>query len=290
MSSNNDSSSEDPVPDTSSPAESSPDTHLTLPPIVTRPNLSELRQHRQLGNNKAHSHVYHISPDRVAKTGPRVTPGEASALRLAHERGIPVPTVHDVYQDPETGWWVLVLSHISGDILDEEWDVLAPDEKQSIFASLKTITTTLRSTKPSRCISSVDLAGITDSLFLPRYSGPFINETEFVQALIQSLSARQEGPWMQLLEKLLLAMRDHGGEFVFTHGRLNPQNVLVKGGEVVGVLDWGEAGFYPRYWETAKAAFWQADLEFFLEALERGVLERWMWELGVMLHVRDVVF
>ena len=96
---------------------------------------------------------------------------------------------------------------------------------------------------------------------------------------------------MQLLDKMLLAMPGHGGEFVFTHGRLNPQNVLVKDGEVVGLLDWGEAGYYPRYWETVKAAFWQADLEFFLEAQERGVLEEgWEQELGVMLHVRDVVF
>lgn len=249
-----------------------------------------MKQHRKLGNNKKFSHIYHISADTVAKTGPSVTPAEASAMRLAKERGVPVPSVLDVYQDPETTWWVILMSKVDGDSLDIQWDVLTEQDKESVIQSLKPITERLRSGKTSRCIGSVDMTGITDALFLSRYSGPFVNEAEFTAGLIQSLSARQEGAWMQLLSQLLMSMPYHGDESIFTHGRLNPQNILVRDGEVVAILDWGEAGYYPRYWETVKACFWHADVEFFLGALGGGVLDAWPNELSLMLHVRDIVF
>lgn len=271
------------------PPESTSGSHDSVA-AEKRLSLSELEEHPKLGNNRAYSHIYHISPDKVAKTGPSVTPAEASAMRLAKDRGIPVPTILDIYQDPETTWWVIIMSHIPGDSLDILWDTLSEPSKTSILRSLRTVTSRLRSAKPRRYIGSVDMTGVPDTLFLPRYSGPFVNETEFTSGLAQSLLARQEGGWMRLLERMLMALPSHGEEFFFTHGRLNPQNILVRDGEVVGLLDWGEAGFYPRYWETVKACFWHADVDFFLGAVEEGVLEEWPSELSLMLHVRDVVF
>lgn len=39
---------------------------------------------------------------------------------------------------------------------------------------------------------------------------------------------------------------------VFTHGDIRPGNILVnKQSQVVGLLDWENAGFYPDYWEYA---------------------------------------
>ncbi len=43
---------------------------------------------------------------------------------------------------------------------------------------------------------------------------------------------------------------------VFTHGNLNPQNIVISTGpspRVVAVLDWSQAGWYPAYWEFCKA-------------------------------------
>lgn len=43
---------------------------------------------------------------------------------------------------------------------------------------------------------------------------------------------------------------------VFTHGDINPQNILISTGpnpQVVAVLDWSQAGWYPAYWEFCKA-------------------------------------
>lgn len=50
--------------------------------------------------------------------------------------------------------------------------------------------------------------------------------------------AKQDGPWPPP---------------VFTHGDLNPSNILVRGNRVAGIVDWEFAGWYPYYWEYTTA-------------------------------------
>ena len=62
-------------------------------------------------------------------------------------------------------------------------------------------------------------------------------------------------PWISEL----MAFHRGGGEWaepVLTHGRLAAQAVLVRGGEVVALLDWESAGWMPPYWEYTSA--WHA--------------------------------
>ncbi|KAN0119420.1 Protein kinase-like domain containing protein [Hyaloscypha variabilis] len=44
---------------------------------------------------------------------------------------------------------------------------------------------------------------------------------------------------------------------VFTHGDLSSLNVLVREDQIVGIIDWETAGWYPSYWEYTTA--WQID-------------------------------
>ncbi|CDO75916.1 hypothetical protein BN946_scf184873.g5 [Trametes cinnabarina] len=55
-----------------------------------------------------------------------------------------------------------------------------------------------------------------------------------------------------------------GHKIVFSHGDLNPRNILVnrfarpdgsRGWRVTGIVDWETAGFYPEYWDYTKAMF-----------------------------------
>lgn len=55
---------------------------------------------------------------------------------------------------------------------------------------------------------------------------------------IKDMAAKQDGPWPPP---------------VFTHGDLNPFNILVNGDRVVGILDWEFSGWYPYYWEYTSA-------------------------------------
>ncbi|RAQ69944.1 hypothetical protein COH20_008294 [Aspergillus flavus] len=66
--------------------------------------------------------------------------------------------------------------------------------------------------------------------------------------------------------------------YTFTHGDLNCQNILVKDGELVGILDWESAGHFPVWWEyvatsigfTAEDAEWKALLRVRLFGYEEG--------------------
>lgn len=49
----------------------------------------------------------------------------------------------------------------------------------------------------------------------------------------------------------MLDAHKHG--IVFTHGDLRPDNIIVKNGRVTAIIDWEMAGWYPEYWEFAKA-------------------------------------
>ncbi|TLD12542.1 uncharacterized protein PgNI_02961 [Pyricularia grisea] len=50
----------------------------------------------------------------------------------------------------------------------------------------------------------------------------------------QNMAALHAGPWPAP---------------VFTHVDFNPTEILVRGDEVVGIIDWECAGWYPVYWE-----------------------------------------
>lgn len=40
---------------------------------------------------------------------------------------------------------------------------------------------------------------------------------------------------------------------VFTHGDLSRLNILARGDDIVGIIDWETAGWYPSYWEYTTA-------------------------------------
>lgn len=41
----------------------------------------------------------------------------------------------------------------------------------------------------------------------------------------------------------------------FTHGDLNPRNILVDRGRLSGIVDWENAGWFPEYWEYTKVHY-----------------------------------
>lgn len=74
---------------------------------------------------------------------------------------------------------------------------------------------------------------------------------------LREMMSKQDGPWPPP---------------VFTHGDLNPCNIIVRDGKVVGIIDWEFAGWYPHYWEYTAAWFgniirtdWQGMIDKFLD-------------------------
>ncbi|KAH3488412.1 hypothetical protein KXW06_006040, partial [Aspergillus fumigatus] len=61
---------------------------------------------------------------------------------------------------------------------------------------------------------------------------------------------------------------------VFTHGDLSSLNILVRGDDIVGIIDWETAGWYPSYWEYTSAhqvnpqnSFWVKEIDKFLQPM-----------------------
>ncbi|KAG6094097.1 hypothetical protein E4U31_006440 [Claviceps sp. LM219 group G6] len=84
----------------------------------------------------------------------------------------------------------------------------------------------------------------------------------------------------QDLRQLFLFHQQLWGNPVFTHGdlsSLNSLNILAKGDEVVGILDWETAAWMPCYWEYTAARdanpqnlFWREEVDKFLTPIPQA--------------------
>ncbi|KAI5919660.1 hypothetical protein F4810DRAFT_714314 [Camillea tinctor] len=86
------------------------------------------------------------------------------------------------------------------------------------------------------------------------------------------------------------------GKFVLTHADLTPEHILVRYDwdedtvEIVGIVGWGQAGFYPEWYEYVKMNLWDPDSAFMEDRIPDRVLEPWLPELSAFLHAKDIVW
>jgi hypothetical protein len=105
-------------------------------------------------------------------------------------------------------------------------------------------------------IGAVNKGQVQDMYFgLDKRAGPFSSINAFndwVQLVALPripLSERPPKPYRELLPGT--------GSIYFSHGDLNRTNIIISGTpgsqRIVGMVDWGQAGWYPEYWEYCKA-------------------------------------
>lgn len=181
---------------------------------------------------------------------------------LAERTSIPVPKVYCSFLHKKRAY--IVMEKIQGEILPKVWKSLSAEQLEGIFTQLRKILQELRALEPPQGTGVESCVG--GSLYDSRISrgnprfGPFKTMQEFHFWLrrdlkpedlqdqeknqdwhdLQDMMRRQDGPWPQPC---------------FTHGDLNPFDILVRDGKVVGLIDWEFSGWYPRYWEYTSAWF-----------------------------------
>lgn len=213
---------------------------------------------------------------------------EAATMRFIRERAmIPVPTVYNAYMDGDSGKGWIVMEFIPGDNLEKVWDNYTDTEKESVISQLRGYLGKLRQTKGT-FIGSVDGAPCNDLYFdsTPDGYGPFSNEEEFNRGIVKALKEAVPHDRVDFTCDIWFEVMK-GHEVFMTHNDLDPRNILVRGSEIVALLDWELSGFYPEYWEYCKAmrrpaweSGWIRD-----RALE-SVLEPYRKELSVMWNTR----
>ncbi|KAH0443415.1 hypothetical protein CcaCcLH18_01096 [Colletotrichum camelliae] len=168
------------------------------------------------------------------------------------------------------------MARIDGNTACLRWVKRSEASKKQILDQLKDIICQLRAIPPppeGTRVCNVDGGPIWDCR-LPsnEFWGPFATAKDFYRELVQPVSLEADvGGEFADIDELLDFYRHWDDSLVFTHGDLSSLNVLVRGDDVVGVIDWETAGWLPSYWEYSSAwhanphnPFWQQEVDKFV--------------------------
>ncbi|KAJ5189667.1 Aminoglycoside phosphotransferase [Penicillium cf. griseofulvum] len=210
------------------------------------------------------------------KYGRRVHLSEASTMRfISQHTSIPVPKVLCAFT--RSGWTYIVMERIRGDIIGEGWVNRSEDSKAKLLSQLAEKIREMRELQPSEgnTVSSVD----GGSLFDCRIPGPSLRFGPFdsIQNFHRHLRMGMDFDSRVDLEiQELIKQQSKTWPLVFTHGDLSSLNILARRDDIVGIIDWETAGWYPSYWEYTSAyqvnpqnSFWVNEIDKFLQPMSK---------------------
>ena len=181
---------------------------------------------------------------------------------------------------------VVLMSYMEGDMLQEKWFSLSNDEKIQVAVEVEAAVLSWRERlKPpsdrSFAICSVDGGPCSDAYIrdlvaehkssIPdlspphaRLFGPLKDENQFWELINRFIASRRDGLNEDARKDgslecppLVLQPPARPRPTVFTHGDLRPHNILIKDGRLAAVIDFGEAGFRPDWFESHRAGcYW----------------------------------
>jgi len=259
------------------------------------PHPSKLQRHllllviRLVGHFRGRTgSVLMLSKDLCVKYGQRTNLVEAQTMVfVARNTTLPVPKVHCAFV--HKGCTYILMERINGQPLGKSWMQRSPASKLMILECLKKLVSQMR------CLhtDSNRIRSVTGgSLYDPRMPttagrfGPFEDVQQFHCHLRHGIQAHSNHD--ADITKLIIL---HSGDWdapTFTHGDLSSLNILVRGDDVVGIIDWETAGWYPSYWEYTTAcqvnpqnSFWRDEIDKFLVAMPEAL---------AMEHLRQKYF
>lgn len=261
---------------------------------ATLPTIDEIRNASDIVSQRTGQTIVIVGSTFLIKYG-RATPEREGQTLLYLEHALPklpVPRLYAMYHDGADLF--VVMERIHGPNLNDIWQRLTHNEKESITQSLRTTFDDMRqATGPETTrYGSVEGTPIPHHLFWdpdedPVYCGPFDNESQFNSGLLAQYKRIQEEN--NLPSYKLNFYSSHLGDVlsghrpVFTHADVQRKNMIVIDQNEttperlrsckVALVDWESAGFYPEYWEyfAAFVAFrwnddWSTRFEDFLDA------------------------
>ncbi|KAK4609304.1 hypothetical protein CLAFUR4_14673 [Fulvia fulva] len=144
------------------------------------------------------------------------------------------------------------MDFVDGVCLEDAWDTMHAEARKSLASQLRGIISTMRAATPApgpQLIGACD-GPARDCRYISDYTGgPFERETDF-NMFILDLGKRTPRLVRETLEDSLHARTGH--RILFSHADLSPRNIMVRGGQIVALLAWEFAGWYPEYWEPVK--------------------------------------
>nr|POE61749.1 hypothetical protein CFP56_77566 [Quercus suber] len=225
--------------------------------------------------SKCSGGVLFVSSRRCIKSTSYTNIAEAHAMEFVRQNtSVPVPKVYSAFTF--RGRVYIVMERLDGSNAANDWCSRSEESKKRILCQLKAMVEELRKIKVpvDVGVANIDHGPIFDHRLPHRfYWGPFKSIREFHRELLDGhdFTGVQEGDFPGLQNLVSFHNQPWPGP-VFTHGDLSSLNVLCRGDDVVGIVDWETAGWLPPYWEYVMAwnvnpqnSFWQEEVGKFLE-------------------------
>ncbi|KAF2722519.1 kinase-like protein [Polychaeton citri CBS 116435] len=199
----------------------------------------------------------------AVKYGREVTVDEAIAMWTVRKLLVDKLPVPELY-----GWRIrdrnvlIYMELIPGVTLERRWDEADFGEvgKAAVCKELNgmlTLLHQLRQEPSDAFIGSIPGGPLLDRVFEERpTAGPFRTLEKFYswmewlpQRFLQA-SQRYRDPFLELMPK--------DSSIVFTHADVHPRNIMVTASgppRVLAIIDWGQSGWYPDWWEHFKMCY-----------------------------------
>ena len=188
--------------------------------------------------------VMRIGP-YVIKKGLDVYVEEAYSSIHASKLGIPTPQVLSVFRRGKMTY--IITRRIRGAMLTESWKSMTPKQREIALSDVRRYVSIMRrDTSSLGRVSSVLGSGMFDQAMYERRWLSHDSVQGFVSALLDGVDS---GP------KDVEVGLNSSKAVNFTHGDLSPNNIMVRRGRVVSVIDWEFSGYRPDYWEVAKMGY-----------------------------------
>lgn len=145
------------------------------------------------------------------------------------------------------GRYFMITKRIEGEPLSMVWAAMSTTEKDRVAKQTADFLKQLRQLYSPRMESLYGQPIFSAFLFPNGYGkphGPLSLDDELWKEMTKSWNGVPEKAYRRLRERMPPA-----GPYTFTHGDLTNENIIVKDGNVAGIIHWEASGYFPVWWE-----------------------------------------
>ncbi|EEP76340.1 predicted protein [Uncinocarpus reesii 1704] len=210
---------------------------------------------------------------------------EAHTLRMVEQfTSIPAPRVIDVLSTPRFSY--LLLTRVPGRPIGPMISVMTDEQLEQVVVDLKRYVAELR--KMPKNVGELQICnsqggGVLDWRIPDSQREELRFETE------KHFNKYLTDPFWDEIRSRAAVSHNIPHDIVFTHGDLNPRNILAENGKITGIVDWENAGWFPEYWEYTKAHYSVRSLIRWLADVVDRVFEGYRDELIVENMLSDLL-
>ncbi|KAF2128093.1 hypothetical protein P153DRAFT_367983 [Dothidotthia symphoricarpi CBS 119687] len=267
------------------------------------PTLEEIEAATEILSDRTQCKVVGIGVHFVVKYGAQVDKLEGeTTLFLGQSTCVPVPRVYALFQTPyrDIKRTYIIMERIRGPTLASEWPKMNRASKVAVSAKLRIIFEDMRKLESPGGYCSLSHQGLPDGLFWTMdpskpFTGPFDTEEELNNAMVakqlqDGCSKHQANYFARTYKEFFI---NHAP--VFSHGDFQRKNIMIRNSPMVEgkeaqwdvthpdivIIDWEYAGWYPSYWDYARAIYacgrWEDDWNEWVEQFLEPFRNEYAW-------------